>query len=35
MVLLRDRLEELHLPLSGQAFDEFMVLQGWLATYNF
>jgi hypothetical protein len=34
MILLRDRAEELHLPLSGQAFDEFLVLQTWLQDFN-
>jgi hypothetical protein len=34
MILLRDRAEELHLPLSGQAFDEFLVLQGWLQDFH-
>jgi hypothetical protein len=34
MILLRDKAEELHLPLSGQAFDEFLVLQGWLQDFH-
>jgi hypothetical protein len=30
MVLLLDRTEEFHLPLSSQAYDEFLILQGWM-----
>jgi hypothetical protein len=30
MVMLRDRTEEFHLPLSGMAYEELMVLQKWL-----
>jgi hypothetical protein len=31
MMLLQDKFEEFHLPLSGRAYDELMILEGWLA----
>jgi hypothetical protein len=30
MVQLQNRAEEFHLPLSSRAYDEFLLLQGWL-----